>query len=352
MKTKITGAVCIAVLIISFTTILTMAQAPSEPHNADAMWIEPSSLVFDTTNASVGQTFNITVWMNITENVFTYQIGLHYNRTQLKATRAGYTAGATSDYFKGHTTSSPPPVIDGGSLGNASVLGFESLLGSDFIQGPHSGSLMWTEFQILIVPTTGSLTSKFDISTEAVGGANTWVLDESLFNIAFTAYDASYSVGAAPPPPPKQLLVLISPPSASVSVKQTLLFTSNVTGGTPAYSYQWFMNGTVIPGATLATWTFSSTTNDTYTVYLNVTDSLGTTVKSNVASVTVVFRLQGDVNGDGKVDAQDILIAAKAFGSFTDSPRWNPDANLNNDGRVDGRDLVIIARNFGKGLNP
>ncbi len=64
----------------------------------------------------------------------------------------------------------------------------------------------------------------------------------------------------------------------------------------------------------------------------------------------IQIRLMGDLNGDGKVDIKDLAIAAKAFGSYTGSPTYNPDADVNQDGVVDIRDLAIIAKNFGKSI--
>jgi hypothetical protein len=67
--------------------------------------------------------------------------------------------------------------------------------------------------------------------------------------------------------------------------------------------------------------------------------------------------LTGDMNGDGIVDIQDIVICALAFGSAAeDNPEtpwdetlnWNPNADLNNDELVDIVDLVIIAIHFGE----
>jgi len=356
MKTKVLKGVVLAAILMSFMTVLTMAQTPSERHNADAMWVEPSSNTFVTgmLNATVGQRFNVTVWLNMTEDIYAYQVGMHFNTTQLNCTRAGYTNGAASSYFKGHTTASPGATIDNV---RGTVLMFETVLGLDFIPGPRNDSLLWAEFSILIAPTTGNLTSLFDISTEygTSSRANTWVLaSDAATMLPFNPYNANYLfIGPSGPPP---LLVSISPSSASVPVNQTLLFASTVTGGTSPYNYQWFLNGTAVLGATSSTWSFNqtSTANDTYNVYLNVTDSLGVTMNSNIASVTVVLqapRLLGDVNGDGKVDGNDIMLAARAFASEAGGPRWNPDADLNGDGRVDGRDLVTIARNFGKGLS-
>jgi parallel beta-helix repeat protein len=58
--------------------------------------------------------------------------------------------------------------------------------------------------------------------------------------------------------------------------------------------------------------------------------------------------LFGDLNYDGKVDIDDIVEAALAFGSYPGHPRWNPIADVNQDDHVDIDDLILIAMNFGK----
>jgi hypothetical protein len=58
--------------------------------------------------------------------------------------------------------------------------------------------------------------------------------------------------------------------------------------------------------------------------------------------------LLGDVNGDGKVNLKDVMVAVQAFNSFPGTPRWNVAADLDNSGRVDMRDLVLIVLNFNK----
>jgi len=47
------------------------------------------------------------------------------------------------------------------------------------------------------------------------------------------------------------------------------------------------------------------------------------------------------------VDMWDIAIAARAYGSFPEHPRWNPKADLNKDNKVDLKDVGTIAKNFG-----
>jgi hypothetical protein len=55
----------------------------------------------------------------------------------------------------------------------------------------------------------------------------------------------------------------------------------------------------------------------------------------------------GDLNGDGVVDGKDLIIVAKALGSYPGHPRWNPIADVNLDNEVNGADMVIVAKNFG-----
>jgi len=58
--------------------------------------------------------------------------------------------------------------------------------------------------------------------------------------------------------------------------------------------------------------------------------------------------LLGDTNEDRKVDGKDIIITAKAFGSYLGHLRWNLNADVNGDFKVEGKDLGIVAKNYGK----
>lgn len=142
------------------------------------------------------------------------------------------------------------------------------------------------------------------------------------------------------------LSVLISPPSASIILGQSVTLTSNASGGMLPYSYQWYVYCTPVSGANLNSWTFTLHTIRNYSVWLRVTDSLGNTAASNQVSVAAL--IVGDLNNDGKVDMQDIGIAAKAFGSGPDDFRWNPNADINGDGKIDLKDIGLIARYFGQ----
>lgn len=57
--------------------------------------------------------------------------------------------------------------------------------------------------------------------------------------------------------------------------------------------------------------------------------------------------LVGDLNNDGEVNLEDLIIAAKAFGSTPEHPRWNSIADLNGDDKINMIDIGTIAKNFG-----
>jgi hypothetical protein len=90
------------------------------------------------------------------------------------------------------------------------------------------------------------------------------------------------SVTVAPP-----LTVSISPTSASIVVGQSVAFTSTVSGGYAPYSYQWYLNGALVSGATLNSWTFTPTASGVYYVYLKVTDANNNVVQSDATRISV-----------------------------------------------------------------
>ncbi|MCJ7423028.1 PKD domain-containing protein [Candidatus Bathyarchaeota archaeon] len=85
-----------------------------------------------------------------------------------------------------------------------------------------------------------------------------------------------------------QMAVTINPPSATITLGQSVGFTSNVTGGTPAYTYQWYLDGNPVSGATSSTWTFTPSATGIYFVFLKVTDFNGIAVQSDSARIVVI----------------------------------------------------------------
>jgi lysophospholipase L1-like esterase len=56
---------------------------------------------------------------------------------------------------------------------------------------------------------------------------------------------------------------------------------------------------------------------------------------------------KGDVNGDGRVDGEDLVLVGLCFGASSGESRYRSACDLNNDGNVNNADLSILANNFG-----
>lgn len=67
-----------------------------------------------------------------------------------------------------------------------------------------------------------------------------------------------------------------------------------------------------------------------------------------VGLLAIKVKILGDVNGDGKVDMNDIAIAALAFGSRPGHSRWDSRADIVYDNRIDMKDMIFIVKNFKK----
>ena len=88
----------------------------------------------------------------------------------------------------------------------------------------------------------------------------------------------------------------------------------------------------------------ADTSDGLRTVWVQFMDEAGNVSPSFPVSI---YLLTGDVNADGKVNAQDLLLLRKAMGSVPGSPNWNPSADLNGDGKVNAADLLILRGNYG-----
>jgi len=145
-------------------------------------------------------------------------------------------------------------------------------------------------------------------------------------------------------------------------INQTITFdASNSTAGdySTLVNYMWdFSDGTGIFNVSTSETTHSYIQPGNYTVTLTVMDSVNRTASTSatVQILNATIKIY-DLNGDGWIDGRDIIIVARAFGSYgpdyyyPGSPatdRWNPIADINGDNKVDGRDIVPVARCYGQ----
>ena len=152
--------VIVLLLIATLLVVPVLAwDVPSEPHAADAMWIEPSSLSFETATTSIGDTFNITVFLNASNPVASWQFQINFDSTWLEVISCVYsgTGGTTSQLFEksGTTTIPVSPTI-----GPGYVLFAESWMLGPYGPTNDASSLAYVTFNITAIPNKGeTLTS-------------------------------------------------------------------------------------------------------------------------------------------------------------------------------------------------
>jgi len=147
---------------------------------------------------------------------------------------------------------------------------------------PAPGTYSYTansSVEVTAISNADYVFDHWELDTINVGSANpyTVLMDNNHTLKAVFAYS----------PPPPSLSASISPLSASILVGQSVTFTSTVSGGYTPYSYQWYLNGAPVAGATSNTWTFTPTASGIYYVHLKVTDSKANTAQSETARVSV-----------------------------------------------------------------
>jgi outer membrane protein assembly factor BamB len=138
---------------------------------------------------------------------------------------------------------------------------------------------------------SGATSTAWTYTPSAAGSHTVYVImtDSATIPVAAQSNTANVTVNAMPS-------VTIAPTSLILDVGQSKLFTSNVTAGTSPYLYQWYLDGSPVPSATGATWTFTPASAGSYTVYLNATDSVGASTASNTALATVNGALSATIS--------------------------------------------------------
>lgn len=281
----------------------------------DAMWIEPNLSV-----NWVGLRFNVTVWLNITEDVGGCQVALLYNRTHLMCTRANYTS--TGNYFEGHDLIMPKPVIDTSYLGNGSVLAYEDCWPPDFVVGPHSGTMIWAEFEVL---TLGN--STLDLTTETSTLNNCVIAPDGIHLISFTPHDGyvmlsidtliSWNPTCPRPYVPSNYTRVNEPTQVIMNISQTVYNLSSVLFHYRVDAGEWW-NTTMTYNSTGQLWelTIPGQSNSTSTVefFIEAYDNVGIAATSETFSYPIKHLPVGDLNGDFKVDGKDIATAALHYG--------------------------------------
>jgi hypothetical protein len=120
---------------------------PSRYSSTSAMWITTSEM--DPSLIMPGYRFNATVWLKMSWDVQFYQLTMLFDSAQIKCIRAGFTGSTSSAYMAGKgATFEYVKIDDASNGGNGNIVATELCNGNEYIPGPHTGSLIWAEFEV------------------------------------------------------------------------------------------------------------------------------------------------------------------------------------------------------------
>jgi hypothetical protein len=155
--------------------------------------------------------------------------------------------------------------------------------------------------------------------------------------------------GTTPPPSTNGTPVLDAVGNKAVVELATLAFTISATdpdGDTLTYSASNLPQGATFQPATRTfSWTPGSGQSGTYTnVHFQVSDGKLTDSEDIDITVTASSSLQGDVNGDGAVNALDMIRVGQHWGE-TGAGGWIRE-DINQDGTVNVLDATLVGQHW------
>jgi hypothetical protein len=310
------------------------------------------------TAVEVGQTFSVNVNVTDVSGLVGFEFLLAYDKSILQLTdikEGPFLKSAGSTFLINLTTSGqvwladclyPPQVWTG-------------------ISANGSGVLATLTFKAIAVGQTSlDIFSKDPCNPDAIKLAAD-PQDPEVVAIPNVAIDGHVTVSPDPDPPDPPSTIAHALPFKSV-VGQGYNLPVNVTatnrGDLPqTLDIEGYVNNTEIGKQTLAVSNGSSTTvtfvwNTTGFAYGNYAiaaqatpaSSQKTAAATTVADAWAIVTMPGDLNGDFKVGLPDLAILAQAYRSVLGNSRWNPNVDVNGNGIVSLQDLVILAIHYGQ----
>jgi hypothetical protein len=298
-----------AIAILMLMLFMVMASAGNvraqQSMPLDSMWVSPSAINYSTNNATVGTLFNLTVWANMENGTYDWQVTLNFDASVFQEVAAGYSAGTTSAYFATHQTIPVTPVVD--NVGGSILFG-ESLIGSTDYVPEENASLMYAEFNITSMPTTTTpITGIFDINATGLTGTFFDAANGTTVASPANLYDASFTLSVAVPPTISSITQV--PDVNSVNYSEAVAVSANVTDN----------SGTGIANATIVYSNDTWATNSTAAMTLNSTDGLYYgTIPGYPYNTTINYVIDAYDNSGGFSES----MVNTTYGTYTVLPEY------------------------------
>jgi hypothetical protein len=365
VKTKTTTVFAyITIAIILASTCLLTVHSVHAAGTVSLINIADGSNIFNFTSPAknVGDTFTVNITIANAVDVGTWQASISWNGTLITFVSISY---PSDEIFAGKSPIRAPPTI---TVGNA-IVGAAAGPGSTGFTG--NGRLAQLVFNITQAVGAGE-TVQTDLQFTGIP-SDTFILDSQGTDITGSyAFNSAHYIYSGPPGAVKvhDIAVTNVVPSATLVSQNSSLninvtiknngdfsetFSVGVTANATSVDANQTVTGLAAGASTTVTfaWNTSSFATGKYLIVAAAGPVAGeTNTADNTLNGPIVSvrggGLLGDVDGNGKVDMNDIMAAIQAFGSFSGQPRYDPNADFNGDGRIDMRDILTIALNFGR----
>ncbi len=157
------------------------------------------------------------------------------------------------------------------------TVGGSQIFNSNVVGGTTPYSYQWYQNSTVV---SGATSASWNFMPTTAGTYVIYVKVTDIDNTAANSNTATVKVYS-------QLIATINPTNVTMYFGQSQTFNASVNGGKAPYTYQWYLNGTLVQGATNTNWTFTPNANGNYQIYVYVTDSLGNHSTSNIATLNV-----------------------------------------------------------------
>ena len=157
-------------------------------------------------------------------------------------------------------------------------------------------------FQVTATPNANYVLDHWELDGTSVGSENP-------YSVLMNANHTIRAIFVYSPPPP-QFLVTIDPMSALIDKGQSVKFNSTVSGGTPPYDYQWYLDNNPVLGGTSDSWIATFALSGIHYVDLKVTDSDSNSAQSNIARINVASPSVGgySIAGSGSEGGESLML--------------------------------------------
>ena len=232
--------------------------------------------------------------------------------------------------------------VPGAMPGTMYWLSYSSMLPAESYDGDGTAFIM--TFKVKMMPKVDVEVPLHFVATD--------LADSGGRPISHTAQDGVVIFHAPSIPPPQAPVASFTFKPAIAVVNETVVFNASASYDPDGYValYMWNFGDNVKENATDPVVTHNYTMVGSYNVTLTVLDNDGLLSDSVVKTINIVKeKMLGDLDGDGKINIFDVVLAAQAYKSTPDDPNWNPLADLAPPyGIIDIYDLITIIFNFGE----